>query len=113
MKRPRTLRLRAGSLLESVLALTLIAGALSAAVALHAQVLGSDRALERISAWSAVQGALAEPWPTAGSTSVEPVPGWPVEGTVTLVGPGLVRIDLVCLRHGKPVLHHSVIRPVP
>jgi hypothetical protein len=106
-------RLRAGSLLESVLALTLIAGALGAAVALHAQVLGSDKALERISAWSAVQSALEEPWPATGGHKVEPVAGWPVEGTVTAIGPGLVRIDLVCTRHRKPVLHHSVIRPVP
>jgi hypothetical protein len=113
MRRSCAYRLRAGSLLESVLALTLIAGALSAAVALHAQVLGSDRALERISAWSAIQGALAGPWPAAGRSSVEPMPGWPVEGTVTLIGPGLVRLDLVCTRHGRPVLDHSVIRPVP
>jgi hypothetical protein len=113
MSKRTTRRLRAGSLLESVLALTVIAGAMSAAVALHTQVITSDKAMDRLCAWSAIQGALGEPWNGPGTTTIEVVPGWPVERTVTPTGPELVRMDLICSDHGRVILQHSVILPFP
>jgi hypothetical protein len=108
-----TKRLPGGSLLESVLALCLIAGALSAAVALHSQMLGSDRAMDRLGAWSAMQAVLKEPIVGPGVHHFEQVDEWSVERRVSVIARQTVRVDMTCTRNGRVALEHSIIRPIP
>ncbi len=52
-------RIRASGLLESVLALALLSGVLSTAVAIHFRVRAADRAMARLIAWDLTERVVA------------------------------------------------------
>lgn len=101
-------RLKAGSLVESLLALTLLAGALSSGVWIHARVLTSDKALERVQAWQCTETLLEGP-DALLKDEIE-VDGFRIRVDRTTVAPDVERIQLVCSFGGREVLTRRTLR---
>ncbi len=105
-------RLKAATLLESVLAMGLVAAAMSFAIGMHARILGADRSADRMQAWAVSERMIAERMNGAdGDTPV--VNGLEVEVEETGVAPGILRIDITCSRNGRQVLSRSCIIAEP
>lgn len=106
--------LRGSTLLESVLAMGLLAGVMSLAVLMHARTLTTFKGYARMQAWSATDAALAgiadglpldRTWPAPPGTILT------VEGTT--IAPGLRRIHLSCKGGTGIILERQVLLPAP
>ena len=107
-------KLSGATLLESVLALGLMATALSFAVGLHFRIAASDRAMELLQAWSftEVEVATHQVWGYGLGTNDEAdrTP-FLIERTERAVGPGLVELTIRCVRRERVVLTRRCILP--
>lgn len=104
-------RLKAATLLESVLAIGLMAAALAFGTAMYGRVLGADHAMERLRAW-----ALTEEILTARSQALPDQP-WDthrfnVSLSETPIGQGLVLVTIRCARGDRELLQRSTIQPL-
>lgn len=103
-------RLMASSLLETVLAMALMGGALSTALWMHMRVLATDRAMLRLKAWSMTEELLAGGAPS----SQDGAPGGiTMETQHEVIGPGMERIRFTCTHGGRTLLVRHVIQPLP
>lgn len=105
-------RLKAATLLESVLAMGLVAAALSFAIGMHARILGADHSTDRLQAWALSERIIAARM--SGSEGEVPlVHGMDMEVTEMRVAPGMVHIHIVFARNGRAVLSRNSIIPEP
>ncbi|HEY0976983.1 MAG TPA: hypothetical protein VGE21_05890 [Flavobacteriales bacterium] len=113
MEHPRTShqgRLKAASLLESVLALGLLAGVLSMAACMQFHLLDGDRSGVRLKAWALVEQELARSVPSAPPAADG---AWEVRTAVEQMGRGYRKVLFICEKEGEVVLERTVILPAP
>ena len=107
-------RLKAATLLESVLAMGLLAAIMSLAVLMHARTLTSARAGMRMQAWSATEAALVAVAEGASlDRTWEAPPGMALAVEGTAIVPGLRSLRLVCTNGNGVLLERRVILPAP
>lgn len=111
---PRNRRLKAATLLESVLAMGLLAAVMSLAVLMHARTLATSRGQVRLRAWAATETALVgiahgvpvdHAWPAP--------PGLTLKAEGTVIAPGLRSVRLSCSGATGVLLERHVILPIP
>jgi hypothetical protein len=104
-------RLKAATLLESVLAMGLMAGALSFAVGMYSRTLAADRSSDRLLAWAITEAVIA----TRDQVD-QPAPPAPPHIAVDIqeqvIAPGLVQLTIRCSRGERTLLTRSVIQPL-
>lgn len=106
-------RLKAGSILESVLALSLLAGALASGVWIHARTLSTDRSQAMVQAWGVTECLLADPASYTPSSDPVVMDGMEVTVQRETIGGHTVRLTFTCRRSGQVVLERRTIRTVP
>lgn len=100
-------RLPAATLLESVLALGLLASAMAFAMALYFQLMTTDRSADRLQAWMLTELVLADPAHTLPAASAGLVLGVSERS----YAPGLIELTITCTKAGKPILIRRCIQP--
>ena len=103
-------RIRASSLLESVLALALLAGALSFSVGLHFRVLTADRSSDRLQAWSLSESLAAAPLSDGREATLQ-VDGMIGERVLSPYAPGLYEAHIRVQRNGHDILDRRLMIP--
>lgn len=103
-----TFKLKAATLLESVLAMALIATVLSFAVGLHAHILSSDKAADRLQAWALTEEILAQRERGAPYGMIK-CAGISVVTAETVYAPGMVELMMVCSKDEKIFLERRCI----
>jgi hypothetical protein len=113
----RAARLKAATLLESVLAMGMMAAALSFAVGLHFRVLSSDRSADRLQAWTLTEQVFAQRAtmaiaPSIASEAADPNGSLRTEVQERTVAPGLVEVTITCSRGERTILERRGILPI-
>lgn len=104
--------LQAATLLESVLAMGLLAAVMSLAVLMHARTLASGRAYARMQAWSASEAALAAIAEGAPlDRTWEAPPGMTLTAEDAVIAPGVRTVHLTCTNGAGTVLDRRIILP--
>ena len=108
-------RLIAATLLESVLAMGLMATALSFAVGLHFRILASDKASDLMQAWSMTERVIAQyetgAAPFGSSASEANDPRYELTVSEKAYAPGSIELTITCTRHQRRVLQRQCIIP--
>lgn len=108
-------KLTAATLLESVLAMGLMATALSFAVGLHFRILASDKAADLMQAWSMTESVIAQyeagsdTWRSAGSDATSARFELTISEKAYAIG--LTEISIICERHQRQILQRQCIIP--
>ncbi len=106
-------RLKAATLLESILAMGLMAASLAFAVGLHSRILLSDHAPERIQAWALTEEVLERQRARAGTV----MEGTSQQGPFTVVvtekpyASGLSRLSIACSLGTHRILERQCLIP--
>lgn len=106
-------RLAASSLLESVLALGLLAAAMSIAVLLHFETITSDHAPARLEAWSMTEEAVSGLESTGKAGTFVASDGMHLTIKTSMLGRGCERAHLTCWQGETIVLERNVIIVLP
>jgi|GEM_PF-1980339 len=106
----KTHRLKAATLLESVLAMSLMAGALSFAVGLYSRILASDHAADRMRAWALTEVVLAGRLQNGG-IDVPRSTRFEIKVSGTPIAPGVTELTITCTRGGRALLERKCIIP--
>ena len=113
-RRPLRSRIKAATLLESVLALALLAGALSFGVYMHFRVMSSARSGDRCEAWS-MSERVAEEVMRTGSFSGTPSDreGWQIDVTHRANTDSLEQWTITCTKGNRVLLIRELLAPTP
>jgi hypothetical protein len=110
---PRKGLVAASSLLESVLALGLLAGAMSIAVLVHSETLMSDHATAHLQAWSMTEEAINRLETTGKAESAVTSDNMSLTMEVSMLDRGCEHVRLTCLEGSHVILERDVILEVP
>ena len=107
-------RVKAATLLESVLALALLAGALSFGVYMHFRVMSSARSGDRCEAWS-MSERVAEEVMRTGTFSGTPSAkeGWRIEVAHRTNAAALEQWTITCIKGTRVLLVRELLAPTP
>lgn len=103
----------ASSLLESVLALGLLAAAMSIAVLIHFQTVLSDHASVRLEAWFLTEEAIIEIEATGKADVAMASPDMRLTMKMIVLGEGQESVHFVCLKGEEVILERDVIIALP
>lgn len=110
---PSRARLKAATLLESVLALALLAGASSIAMVIYQRTLATSRAFQRAAAWSATERVLDDLVHYPAGTTEELGGGLELTVDVVPAGKGLQAMTFTCAEGDRTILERRVLLPAP
>jgi hypothetical protein len=107
-------RVKAATLLESVLALALLAGALSFGVYMHFRVMSSARSGDRCEAWS-MSEQVAEEVMRTGAFSGTPSDkeGWRIDVAQRANTASLEQWTITCTKGTRVLLVRELLAPTP
>lgn len=113
-RRPLRRRIKAATLLESVLALALLAGALSFGVYMHFLVMSSARSGDRCEAWS-MSERVAEEVMRIGTFTGTPSAkeGWRIDVAHHANTAALEQWTITCTKGNKVLLVRELLAPSP